>query len=295
VQQAASLAVVSYTGGSLGATPVTIEIAGNLGTERITLASSTLSAIQTAINQSTNVTGVSASISGTVLRLHSTEYGSSQFVKVRVLDSGTFTMAGDGTDYGHDVQVNVNGQIVTGQGLDVSVRTSVLDANFTLAGAFGSVTTGGTAKFGVTGGGANFMIGPTPDMNSQASLGLGNVATTSLGNSNTGFLYTLGSGEENAVSENSFYTAQRIVRTALTQVAALRGRLGSFEKNTLATTANSLAVQLENVTSAESSIRDADFAEETSNLTRQQILVQSATNVLKIANAQPQQILALLQ
>jgi flagellin len=78
-------------------------------------------------------------------------------------------------------------------------------------------------------------------------------------------------------------------------VSELRGRLGAFQKDTLTTTGNSLAITLENITAAEANIRETDFAEETSNLTRRQILVQSATSVLQIANAQPQQALALLQ
>ena len=295
VTQAASLAVVSYTGGSLGATPVTIEVAGKLGIERLTLASATLSQVRDAINQSTNLTGVSASIASAVLRIQSTEYGSAQFVRVRVLDSGTFTMAGSGEDYGQDVKVNLNGQTITGTGLDVNARTAILDADITLAATFATDASSTPATFGVTGGGAQFMIAPTLDLNAQASIGLSNIATTSLGDGNIGYLYTLGSGETNAVGEKNFFAAQRIVRNALSQVASLRGRLGSFQKNTLDTTANSLAIQYENVSAAESSIRDTNFAEETSNLTRQQILVQSATMVLRLANAQPQQILALLQ
>ncbi len=74
----------------------------------------------------------------------------------------------------------------------------------------------------------------------------------------------------------------------------MRGRIGAFQKNTLQTTANALAITLENTTAAESAIRDTDFAFQTSALTRSQILVQSATNVLRLANAQPQNVLALL-
>lgn len=295
VVQAASLAVVSYTGGSLGSAPVTIEVTGNLGTERLTLASATLSHIAAAINQSTSLTGVSATVASTTVLIQSTEYGSTQFVRVRVLDTGTFTMAGTGEDFGQDVKVNLNGQMITGRGVKVSARTNALDADITLAASFASTASLATSSFTVTGGGAAFMISPTLDLNAQCSLGINNIATTSLGDGNIGYLYTLGSGEGNAIAEQNFFTAQRIVRSALSQIASLRGRLGSFEKNTLDTTANSLAVQFENIAAAESTIRDTDFAEETSNLTRQQILVQSATNVLRLANAQPQQILALLQ
>ena len=78
-------------------------------------------------------------------------------------------------------------------------------------------------------------------------------------------------------------------------MALLRGRLGAFEKNTVQTNINSLQVALENVTSSESSIRDTDFAAETSNLTRNQILVQAGTSVLAQANSTPQSVLNLLK
>jgi flagellin len=78
-------------------------------------------------------------------------------------------------------------------------------------------------------------------------------------------------------------------------VAVLRGRLGSFERNTLQTNINSLSVSIENLTAAESAIRDTDFAAETSRLTRNQILVSAGTSVLALANSTPQTVLSLLQ
>ena len=57
----------------------------------------------------------------------------------------------------------------------------------------------------------------------------------------------------------------------------------------------SLSDTVTNLTDAESSIRDADFAAETARLTRAQILVQSGTQVLAIANQNPQNVLALLR
>ena len=87
----------------------------------------------------------------------------------------------------------------------------------------------------------------------------------------------------------------QIIERAIRQVAVLRGRLGAFEKNTLETNINSLSVALENVTASESSIRDADFAQETAALTRAQILTQAGTSVLATANSTPQSVLSLLQ
>jgi len=71
--------------------------------------------------------------------------------------------------------------------------------------------------------------------------------------------------------------------------------LGAFQQSTLNTNISSLGIALENVTSANSSIADADFAAETANLTRAQILVQAGTSVLSTANSSPQSVLSLLK
>ena len=127
----------------------------------------------------------------------------------------------------------------------------------------------------------------------QARLGIGSVSTSQLGGT-SGLLYQLGSGES-ASLVNDTTTAAAIVDQAITKVTSLRGRLGAFQKTTLDTNIASLTNTLENLTDAESSIRDADFAAETAALTRSQILVQSGTAVLAIANSNPQNVLALLQ
>ena len=89
--------------------------------------------------------------------------------------------------------------------------------------------------------------------------------------------------------------AAKIVDEAVRQLSILRGRLGAFEKNTLDTNIRQLQIATENLTAAESSIRDLDFAQETANLTRAQIMVSAGTSVLAIANQTPQSVLSLLR
>lgn len=103
-------------------------------------------------------------------------------------------------------------------------------------------------------------------------------------------LSRLARGQTNDLSSKDYAVAQRVKRAPTEQVSSVRGRLGAFQKGTLATTMNALAVTLENVTAAESAIRDADFAAETSELTRAQILVNSSMLVLQSANQQPASI-----
>ncbi len=137
-----------------------------------------------------------------------------------------------------------------------------------------------------------FAISPYLGLAGQASLGLQFVSTGSLGNGVDGFLSALGTGQTNSLDNRNDANAQRTVRAAINQVSSLRGRIGAFQKNTLQTNINSLGVALENITAAESAIRDADFAVETSALTRAQILVSSSTSALQLANAAPQNVLA---
>jgi flagellin len=127
------------------------------------------------------------------------------------------------------------------------------------------------------------------------NVGIQSVAASKLGDNDVGFLNDIITGGNASLVSGNTRGASLIIERAINQVAVLRGRLGAFEKNTLQTNANSLGVALENVTSSESSIRDADFAQETAALTRAQILTQAGTSVLSTANSTPQSVLSLLQ
>jgi len=83
------------------------------------------------------------------------------------------------------------------------------------------------------------------------------------------------------------------VDTAINTVSALRGRLGAIQ-NRLNSTVRNLSLQSENISAANSRIRDVDVAFETSRLTRNSILQQAAIAILAQTNAQPQAALALL-
>jgi flagellin len=85
-----------------------------------------------------------------------------------------------------------------------------------------------------------------------------------------------------------------IIDGALNQIDSLRADLGAVQ-NRLASTISNLQNVAENVSVARSQIRDADFAKETAELTRNQILQQAGIAMLSQANAQPQNVLSLLQ
>jgi flagellin-like hook-associated protein FlgL len=88
--------------------------------------------------------------------------------------------------------------------------------------------------------------------------------------------------------------ALAVVDQAIEDVASLRARLGAAQKNLLQTNRNSLDVAIENVTSTESDIRDANMAKESTAFTKNQILVQAGTAMLAQANTVQQNVLQLL-
>ena len=88
-------------------------------------------------------------------------------------------------------------------------------------------------------------------------------------------------------------TALDSINTAIATVTSARGAVGAVQ-NRLVRAVSNQAVSVENLQAAESAIRDADIAEEIANLTRNQILVQSATAMVGQANLIPQSVLQLL-
>jgi flagellin len=300
VTASAEVGNVTYAASQIGTSPTTIEVAGNNGTEQLSFAAGTkTSAIAVAINQLKESTGVSASvIANNELKLQSTAFGSKQFVSVRTINGGFV----DGKDFGADAGVSINGSQAEVDGLVASVRTGDLDIQLTLGANFAQNTSlpsgsgpGGTSNFQIVGGGAKFQIGSQVERQGQVQIGIGSVNTTKLGDNVVGYLSSLGSGGANSLVGGNTIQAQKVLTSAIRQVATLRGRLGAFQKDILETNTNSLSVALENVTSSESAIRDADFASETAALTRAQILVQANTSVLAQANSAPQNVLSLLR
>lgn len=84
------------------------------------------------------------------------------------------------------------------------------------------------------------------------------------------------------------------VDAALGTVNEIRGQLGAVQNRFESTIAN-LSTSVENLSASNSRILDADFAAETANLAKSQVLQQAGISVLAQANARPQQVLSLLQ
>lgn len=217
------------------------------------------------------------------------------------LVSGGTLVTGD-RDSGQDVSALVNGNLANGKGLKVSVNSPSLGIELLLDESFATDPTSTPSTFYVTGGGALFQLGPDINAQQQTQIGLPSVAASRLGatlvNGTVQYLSSLKTGQGNSIEENvsanDFTSAQSVLNSAIDEVTLLRGRLGAFERNVLATNVRSLQAQFENLTASGSQIRDADFATETSALTRAQILSSAGTSTLTLANQQAQQVLQLL-
>jgi flagellin len=286
-------ATTGTTGGVVLKADLVVEIGGKDGAQSFTFKSgASADQLAAAISTLKDSTGVSAVQSSNTLVLKSTVYGKEGKVALDVISegaAGTFkAKLSSSRATGTDIAATVNGINANGKGNALSINTASL--SFSLTVADGSSK---SFKFDISGGGAQFQLGPTVTGAQQARLGIGSINTARLGGSE-GRLFELGTGNAKSLA-NDASSAARVVDQVIEKVTGLRGRLGEFQRTTLDSNTISLNDSLLNLNEAQSSIRDADFAKESANLTRAQILVQSGTSVLGIANQSSQSILSLLR
>ncbi len=134
---------------------------------------------------------------------------------------------------------------------------------------------------------AKFLVGANSGQNISVNLSAGSIATA--GFSATG----LGLAALTVATAGGASAAVATVDTALSAVGAVRADLGSAE-NRFQSSIRNLSNVNENLQSARSRITDTDFAAETANLTKFQILQQASLAVLSQASARPQTALSLL-
>lgn len=189
-----------------------------------------------------------------------------------------------------------------------------------LQGAYdsnGTITAVGATAAGATAAGAqtltvggntaarNSTVGGRVIFNSDVAFTIDTSAT----NTTAGLLAVTGNGTvsqaQGGAKGNSLATvdirtangankALSIVDAALARISSSRSNLGALQ-NRFQMTIENLQTSAENLSASRSRIRDADFAEETSNLSRWQVLQQAGTAMLSQANQRPQSALQLLQ
>jgi flagellin len=235
------------------------------------------------------------------LTFQSQDFGSSQFVGINVLQGTLATTqsslagAAASRSAGTDIVATINGQTAIGSGLTAAVTGTGLDASVTFNSADNVANTSATIT--VTGGGSIFQIGQNANVAGQINLGLPAINTAELGGT-AGKLFQLGSGGGLSLLDIGPSTPGSklvsIINESINQVSTLSGRIGALQSNVIDTNIATLNSALENVSQANSDITDTNFAAETANLARAQILSQSGISVLSIANQTPQQVLKLL-
>ena len=222
-----------------------------------------------------------------------------------------------GTGTLSSAQVSVAKTTISDIGAQV---TGILDVNGTDVGAFaaaqsveervGQIIAAVNAVEDTTGvsaydDGTNLVFVSTTD-GTNIDLSASTGATTDIGFDETAII---GSGSAAAglastttggiagVSVSSYAGAQRaiaLVDDALTTVNSARADIGGLQSR-FESAVTSLQVAVESASASRSRIMDADFAAETAAMTKNQILQQAGISVLSQANAQPQNVLALLQ
>lgn len=118
----------------------------------------------------------------------------------------------------------------------------------------------------------------------------GDTISVTTGNMSTASLQIDDLSVEDAAAATSAIAA---IKSAIESVSSQRATFGAVQ-NRLEHTINNLGVNAENLSAAQSRIRDADMAAEMTNFTKNQILVQAGTSMLAQANSVPQNVLKLL-
>jgi flagellin len=291
-------------------------------------------AIAAAINRSTETTGVSAEVNATVVsggttNTDRTADGDAGVVYVNGISTGTLSLGADketnranaisainqiagqtgvtAADNGGgitltaadgrnlSVAIDTLGTNFTGEniGLDASVK-GIAEADFAAQGltyADVAATTSSTIRFEsssefTVAAGTNGAVG---DDGFGGLEGLGIKAGTYGGAESGQFL-----NEVDISTVDGALSALDALDNALSSVSSERANLGAIQ-NRLQSTIDNLSISVENLQSANSRILDADFAAETAELSRTQVLQQAGISILAQANAAPQQVLSLLQ
>jgi flagellin len=175
--------------------------------------------------------------------------------------------------------------------LGVSISLVTDAGGKTAAGIVTDITAAAFDTFTVTGtGAASLQVGA--NSGDQLSISFNDMQTTQLGEGS--MLSALITDDTNVSTIAKAQTLLTNLDGAIEDVNGQRGTLGAAQ-NRLESVVKSLGVAVENLSAAESRIRDADVAELSSQLVSNQILQQAGISVLSQANSAPQAALALLQ
>ncbi|PID42427.1 MAG: flagellin [Proteobacteria bacterium] len=257
-----------------------------------------------AINRVSDQTGVTAIVNATVFNAGSISTGSAESGSFDI-NGVTINLSYSAADTVADKQNAITSAInnkagqtgVRAESLGDTYRLIADDGrNITLDNLSGSLTLGGIGQTGTT------YPDTTQSTITLQSAGQIEVDTITGNNEEAGFeVGTYGSNVRGQLVQdidistvNGALLALDSVDNALNLINLQRANLGAIQ-NRFESTISNQAIASENLAAANSRIRDADFAAETAELSRTQVLQQAGLSVLAQANGQPQQVLQLLQ
>ena len=235
-----------------------------------------------------NISGIvdaSSAALGTWTSVDTTTYTTSVAGAAPTAD--TDLAAGDLTINGVDIGAVTGDTTAALQGAAVAtainLKTSETGVTATADGSTGIITLTSTSEEGITVGGAD----------SATGAGLTTAATAATANTVAGTEQTGFGGLDISTAEGAD-AAMLAMDAALTAINTARADMGAVQNRFSSVVAN-LSSNVENLSAARSRIQDTDFAAETAQLTRNQILQQAGTAMLAQANQAPQGVLSLLR
>ena len=193
-----------------------------------------------------------------------------------VIDGTTYTFVTKSTGAKNEVEIANAAQSLEDALAANNVKATNDGANVVIYGTVDKAPA-------VTGAGLTLQIGDTSDDFNKMNVQVANMSARGLGIEGISIM-----------TENDASNAIDKVKTAINSVSTARAGMGALQ-NRLEHTINNLDVAVENLSAANSRIRDTDMAKEMMNYTKMNVLVQSAQAMLAQANQQPQSVLQLLQ
>ncbi len=282
--------------GALATAGATAVAAGEGGTISVNGTSFTISEGMTAnqivamVNDKSDQTGVSLSIVNNAgngaFQFSSNKYGTvGNTIQVvsnatGVLSAGAATLSG-GVNAAATVTAGAVSGTFTVQSGDDGLTMRDAAGNKLALTEVGNAT--GTNTVGqIVAGASQFQIGANAGQ--SVSLSIGAVSSSALGLSSLDIMSTTGSA-----------TSLSAIDSAIEKVSKNRGDIGNFQRNVVDSNSRALSVARENLSAADSTIRDTDMAAEMTKFTQLQILQQSGLSMLAQANSQSSLVLGLLR
>jgi len=279
------LAVATPGGGTAGNGSVQFTLRGTNSIENdpnstaVTISakvkSGDLSAVAQAVNAQTGTTGISASIqTNSTTGAKELKLSSNDGSDIQITNTNT---ASDDVLAAGGVQVRGTDQPANGSTAAVAAAGVAIPAGAAAGGAGASVTIGGHLSF---------------SSDSGFTIASQNTLTTIVNGSTGSNLQSVAKVDVSTVDGAN--AALKTIDSALNQINSNRASLGAIQ-NRFASTISNLQTTTENLSASQSRIQDTDFAAETANLTRGQILQQAGTAILAQANSLPNGVLSLLR